>query len=220
MKARPGRAAGRGLLGRGPPGGGNLVRVFVAEVAFEVQDLPELAALDRAPECLHRGPQAPVVPDAEHHAGARARVDHDLRVGFGQRERFFAEDVLARERARDDLLAMQRMWRDEDERLHGGIGDRLGEIGRGLEDRLPGEIARDMGYRIHAAHEADSPALALHRFEKAFSPPAEAHDGGVDHARLETSMSADGAPDGMSARLTPAGCPLPLLPATIWRFRS
>src|SRR2546428_7304961 len=48
--------------------------------SFEVQDLPELAALDGAPECLHRGPQAPVVPGSEHHAGARARAYHDLRV--------------------------------------------------------------------------------------------------------------------------------------------
>src|SRR6266853_4924421 len=139
-----------------------------------------LAALDRAPEPLHRGPQAPVVPDAEHHAGARARGYHDLRVGFGQRERLFAEDVLARERARDDLLAMQRMWGDEDERLHGGIGERFGEIGRGLEAVPRGKIARDIGRRVHAAHEADSPALALYRFEKTPPPPAEAHDGGVD----------------------------------------
>src|SRR2546428_11125849 len=89
--------------------------------SFEVQDLPELAALDGAPECLHRGPQAPVVPGSEHHAGARARAYHDLRVGHSQRERLFAEDVLARACARDDLLAVQRMRSDEDERLHGGI---------------------------------------------------------------------------------------------------
>src|SRR3979409_1025502 len=115
---------------------------------------------------------------------------------------------------------MERMWRDEDERLHGGICEGVSEITRGRTPLPRRETACDGGRRRHAAHEADSPALALHRFEKAFSPPAEAHDGGVDHARPETSMSADGAPDGMSARLTPAGCPLPLLPATIWRFRS
>src|SRR5260221_1420924 len=202
MRARSGHAAARGFLGREPPAAGNLVRVLVAEMAFEVQDLPELAALDRAPECLHRGPQAPVVPDAEHHAGARARGYHDLRVGFGQRERLFAEDVFARERARDDLLAMQRMRRDEDERLHGGIRERVSEIRRGLESVPRGETTRDVGRSVHTAHEADSPALALHRFEKTFSPSAETHDGGVDHA------------------LIPAGCPLPSLPATIWRFRS
>src|SRR6266852_3407295 len=216
VQARPGHSAARGFLGREPPAAGNLVRVFVAEVAFEVQDLPELAAVNRAPKCLHRGPQAPVVPDAEHHAGAGARGYHDLRVRFGQRERCFAEDVLARERARDDLLAMQRMRRDEDERLHGGIAERFREIGRGLEAVTRGETARDIGNRVHAAHEADSPALALYRFEKTFPPTAEAHDGGVDQARRNTSMSADSALDGMSARLTPAGCPLPSLPATIW----
>ncbi len=212
-------SAARRFLGREPPAAGNLVRVFVAEVALEVQDLPELAAVDRAPKCLHRGPQAPVVPDAEHHSGAGARGYHDLRVRFGQRERLFAEDVLARERARDDLLAMQRMRRDEDERLHGGIGERFGEIGRGLEAVPRGKIAHDIGHRVHAAHETDSPAFALHRFEKTFSPSSEAHNGGVDHARPNASMNADGAPDGVSARLTPAGCPLPSLPATIWRFR-
>src|SRR6266849_6544031 len=219
VQARSGHSAARGFLGREPPAAGNLVRVLVAEMAFEVQDLPELAALDRAPECLHRGPQAPVVPDAEHHAGARARAYHDLRVDFGQRERLFAEDVLARERARDDLLAMQRMRRDEDKRLHCGIGERFCEIGRGLEAVPRGKTARDVGHGVHAAHEADSAAPALYRFEKTFSPPAEAHDGGVDHARPYASMSADGTPDGMSARLTRAGCPLPSLRATIWRFR-
>src|SRR5258708_40130219 len=101
-------------------------------MALEVKALPELAARDRAPEPLHRRPQAPVVPDAEHHAGARARAYHDLRVGFGQRERLFAEDVLSRERARDDLLAMQRMRRDAAERLHCGIGERLLAIVRVL----------------------------------------------------------------------------------------
>src|SRR6266446_6576864 len=219
MKARSGHAAARGFLGREPPAAGNLVRVFVAEVALEVQDLPELAPLDGAPECLHRRPPAPVVPGSEHHAGSRARVYHDLRVGSCQRERLFAEDRLARARARDDLLAVQRMRRDEDERLHGGIGERFGEIGRGLEAVPRGKIARDIGRCVHAAHEADSPALALYRFEETPPPPAEAHDGGVDHARPNASLNADGAPDGMSARLTPAGCPLPSLPATIWRFR-
>src|SRR3977135_646794 len=114
---------------------------------------------------------------------------------------------------------MQRMWRDEYERLHGGICARVSDIGRGLEAVPRGETARDIGRRVHAAHEADSPALALHRFEKTLSPSTEAHDGGVDHARPNASMNVDGGPDGISARLTPAGCPLPSLPATIWRFR-
>jgi len=73
-----------------------------------VQDLPELAALDRAPEPLHRGPQAPVVPRPSTRLARARRGYHDLRVGFGQRERLFAEDVLAPRARTRRLLAMQR----------------------------------------------------------------------------------------------------------------
>src|SRR5258708_14224620 len=82
VQARSGHSAARGFPGREPPAAGNLVRVLVAEMAFEVQDLPELAALDRAPKPLHRGPQAPVVPAAEPHACARAPAYRDLPAGF------------------------------------------------------------------------------------------------------------------------------------------
>jgi len=110
------------------------------------------------------------------------------------------------------------MWRDEDERLHGGIGERFRKI-RTRAERAARQTACDIGRRVHAAHEADSPALACTDSRKPF-PPAEAHDGGVDHAPSEVVEERRWRAGRDVRTLTPAGYRFTFASRDIWRFRS
>src|SRR6266850_2371682 len=98
--------AGRFFLQRAPAAG-DLVRVLVAVVALDVQQLAEPPFGEDALQRAHGRPEAPVVPDGQYHAGALACLDHRARVGCAQRERLLAEDVLAGLRRGDSLAAVQ-----------------------------------------------------------------------------------------------------------------
>ena len=98
-------AAGRFFLERAPAAG-DLVRVLVAVVALDVQQPAEPLFGENALQRPHGRPEAPVMPDRQHHAGALAGPDHRARVGCAQRERLFAEDMLAGSRRGDGLGAV------------------------------------------------------------------------------------------------------------------
>ena len=98
--------AGRFFLERAPAAG-DLVRVLVAVVALDVQQPAEPPFGEHGLQRAHGRPEAPVMPDCQHHAGALAGPDHRARVGCAQRERLLAEDVLAGLRRGDGLAAVQ-----------------------------------------------------------------------------------------------------------------
>ena len=106
MDAHAGHAAGLGLLRRGAPvverGIGENV---VAVVAFGEHHGAELRRRHDLLQLHHRGPEPPVMPDAERDARLAACRDRGLRVLDGQREWLLAEHMLADGSRRFDLLA-------------------------------------------------------------------------------------------------------------------
>ena len=103
--------------------------VFVAVVAFDMQDAAQQAAINHAPQFAHARPEAFVGADAEQHARLLARIHRAHRIGLCQREWLFAKHGFARLRAGDDLLRVQRMRRGQHHRLHARIKQRVFQFG-------------------------------------------------------------------------------------------
>src|SRR6478736_6882580 len=95
-------AAGR-FLWRQSPARGDLLRVLVTVVAFDMKDRTQLAAGDDVAQCAQRWPKAPVVADGEDDAGLTAGIEHARRVGAAQGEWLFAKHLFACSGAGDDL---------------------------------------------------------------------------------------------------------------------
>ena len=98
-----------------------------------------------------------------------------------QRQRLLAPHRLARARDGLDLRHVQRMRRRQENRLHGGVGDGVGEVGGEAEAVLRGEGAHVVGLLADAVDEAQLLALALDGRHQRLSPASEPDDGGVDH---------------------------------------
>ncbi len=180
MQAGAGEAAAGGFGFERAPAARHAVRVLVAVVPLDMQELAQIARVDDALQRLHRGPEAPVVADGENDARAPARIQHRLAVRDGQRQWLLAEHVLAGLRGGDRLLAVQRVRRGEHHRLNGGVAQQIGEV-------------RAFGW-VGSGREADALALARHRFHQAAAPAPQPDHRGVHHARF------------IPARCRPAGC--------------
>ena len=98
-------------------------------MAFDMHDAAQRAAGDDAAHLHGRRPEAFVLADADGYAGRFAGGDCALRIGTGQRQRFFAEHGLAGMRDLHDLVGMQRVGRGEHNGLYFGIGQRLFQRG-------------------------------------------------------------------------------------------
>src|SRR5689334_23988198 len=135
--------------------------------------------------------------DRDGDAGARAGVEHRLRVGPRQRERLFAVDMLAGRGRRLDVRAMARVRRRQHDRLDRRIGQHL-LIRR--PDRKPvvrGELARQLRFERDAAHEPDL-AGVLYRIDEPLAPPAEANDRCIEHDEATPAHTDAGAPGCLS----------------------
>ena len=86
-----------------------------------MQDAAERAAFEQPPHLFHRRLIAAFMPDAEHAAGLVARLENPLRAGRGERQRFFAEHLLAGGEGRDRHLLVQRVRRHHRDRIELGI---------------------------------------------------------------------------------------------------
>src|SRR5688500_16787669 len=197
MQPRAGHAARGRFRRRIAPCARRVVRMFIAEMTFDMQDLAELARSRDTLQRLHRGPQTPVVPDREHDARATARLYHRRSVGDVERKRFLAEYLLAGGGRCFDHRAMQRMWGREDHGFDRGIAKYGAEVGTQWKTVFPGKFAQPIRRGVDAADKADALALALHGLDKILAPSAEADDRSVYH----------GFPTATSE---PAECVLPL----------
>ena len=87
------------------------------------------------------------------------------------------------------------MWRRQKDRLHTRVGERLFEFGRQFEALGRREIAHQFGLLADSANEAQALALALHRLDDVFSPPAKADYSGIYHMQ-ETRLARRDIMDG------------------------
>ncbi len=150
-------------------------------MAFDVEDVAELAARDDLAQGSERRPEAAVVADREHDAGRAAGLDHAQRVAQLEGERLLAEHLLAGLGARHDLLAVQRVRRRQHDRLDRRIAQHVGQAFGRREAVRGGVVADLVDAAVDPAHEAQPRALALHRLDEALAPAAEPDDRGVDH---------------------------------------
>ena len=112
MDAERGPGAGRRVPGIAPPVRRiDFAEIAVADIGVHVQQAAERAALEQAAHLLHRRLVAAFMPDAEHAAGLGAGRQNSLRAGGVERQRLFAEHLLAGFEAGDRHFLMQQMRR-------------------------------------------------------------------------------------------------------------
>src|SRR5262249_16174564 len=118
VDAHAGHAAGAAFFLAKAPTVGRIVREPVmAVVAFRMHDRAKGTLLLEVGEKAHRWHQPEMMADGDHDAGAPTGVERGLRIGFVERERLFAINMLAGSRNGFDLLAMFGVRCCEDYRL-------------------------------------------------------------------------------------------------------
>jgi hypothetical protein len=85
----------------------------VAEIRFNLQEAPEPSLHRHRQHLGNRRLEPPLMAHAENEAGITAQADGALGPGARERQRLFAEDMLAGAHDSRDLLLVQRMRRDE-----------------------------------------------------------------------------------------------------------
>src|SRR5690348_7956346 len=88
-----------------------------------MKDGAELAAACNLAQQTQRRPEAPVVSDGEYDAGSTTRLEHARSMLAPQRQRLFAEYLLAGLCRRDHLREMLGMRRCQQHGLDAGIGE-------------------------------------------------------------------------------------------------
>ncbi len=183
MDAGAGHAAGRGLLERAAPCG-EPGRDLVGEIALDMQQLAQFAAVDQPDRLGDRREIALVGADAERHPGVAARPDRPRGAVLGQRQWLFAEHRLAGARGRDDLVDMPCVRGRQHHRLDRAVGQHLGKVAAGEQMLRLQELAVLRRVAADRAGKADFVALALHRLDQGAAPAAEPDDCRVDHLSL------------------------------------
>ena len=138
--------------------------------------------------------EAPVVAQAERHAGLLGGGDGRFRVRFRQRKRLLAEDVLAGLRRRDDLRAVQRVRGGKDDRVHVRIRQRLRV--RLMEGEAVRRAERFVVVGLRPRRRRDKLqvlAHALHGLDQRLPPPAEPDHRRLDHFAIRSSEKAGSA---------------------------
>ena len=115
------------------------------------------------------------MPASRQAATARAASFRVSASGFSHQTGFLgAGDRL-------DLRHVERMRRRQEHRLHGRVGDGVGEVGGELEAVLAGKAAHVVGLLADAVHEAQLLALALDGRHQRLAPAPKPNDGSIDH---------------------------------------
>ena len=196
MDAERGHAAGRALLGIRPPGvrrAGEVGR----EIPFQMEDFAQPALFEDRPQREEIGRETPVVADRQRDSRLVHGLDRSGRVGRGQGQRLFAEDVLAGGGGGDDLAAMKGVRRREHDRVDIRVGERLIVV-RAQHHPLGRRIVLDLRRRARdGAGEPDRIGPLAERVDERLAPAAEADDGRADHGQASvfsrgTSMSYQG----------------------------
>src|SRR4029453_18942957 len=117
-----------------------------------------------------------MVPDSNHDIGSPAGLERSLGIGFAQRERLFAVEMLAGACNRFDLPPMHRVRGCKYNGFNRFIGQNLIERSPKRNLLLGGEIARRFGLERNAAHEAYRCAEVARRLHKRLAPPSETDD--------------------------------------------
>lgn len=87
----------------------DFTKIVVADIGVHVQHAAKRPAFEQAAHLLHRRLVSPFMADAEHAAGLGAGGEDTLGAGAGQRERLFAEHLLAGGKGRHRHLLVQQM---------------------------------------------------------------------------------------------------------------
>src|SRR5690606_15351521 len=108
--------------------------------ALNMLDRAELAGADALAQLRHFRVEPAIVTDAESDVGLANGVHRRFGITFGEREGFFAKDMLAGRSRRSDLSRVSGRWR----RQHNGFDLRIFENGLVIRDKakivLLGEV--------------------------------------------------------------------------------
>jgi hypothetical protein len=148
----------------------------------------KLPSKTRGQQPLHRGLEAPLVPDAHLHPGLADGGDGLAGLGAAGRQRLLTEHVLAGACGGDDLGRVQLVGRAEHDGVDLRRGQRLGEVGGGAHALGLGPAAGLLA-GVHAQHDTQVVALAQVG-EDLLAPPPEPDDGNGDHRRSRTPSSS------------------------------
>ncbi len=181
MQPGAGHAAARGFARIVAPSSLHPCRMFIGEVAFDMQDVTDDSHGNDAFEFAHAWEAALVVAQREGNVGLLAGGNGALGFGTGERERLLAPHRLAGRRHGGNLSDVQRVRGCEKNRLNTGIGNGLLELRGQFEALGRREIADQFRLFAHAADKPQALAFALNRIDDIFSPAAEADYGGIDH---------------------------------------
>ena len=140
-----------------------------------MEDGPQFSAGNDLAQRLHRRPEASILTDRERNPGLTAGVEHLLGVRAVQRQRLFAEHVLACGGTGDDLGAMQRMRRGQENRIDRRIGQRGLEVVDQMQPMPSAELARALHRRFDRGREPQT-IITGRGIDESSSPAAEADD--------------------------------------------
>jgi hypothetical protein len=146
-----------------------------------VQHAAERAVVDEPADLAQCGLVAPVVADAERHAGIGARARRSFGACGVEPERLLAEDVLACFRSRDDLLRVHRVRRGQHHRVYLGVGQRGFVAGKHSHAAARGELTRFFRRARRRRGELQVGAVGRHAAHQVLAPGAQPDDGGADH---------------------------------------
>src|ERR1700738_1262543 len=187
MKSGAGQSAAGRFLGRQPPAGDDILRIFIAVMAFDVKDRAQFAARNCVSQHAHRWPEAPVMADGESDACFAASVEHPSRIGLAQREWLIAEHLLSRGGTGDHLCGMQRMRRCQQDRADRAIReDRVQIVGQ-LKMMFSAKAVRSFDVGLDGTDDLQ-PLVAERGLDEIAAPAAQADHRSWNHR--ETSVTA------------------------------
>src|SRR5215475_12188836 len=146
-----------------------------------MQDRTEAAGSDALAKLLHFRMESTVISEAQGDTCLAGRGHSDVRIVFGECERFLAEDVLPGLRCRNNLLRVHRVWCAE----HHCLNVRIFQQSVVILCKAQLVSIRecfDLGGNCSGCtcYEADEIA-PLSGFHHGLSPPTQSDDSRVDH---------------------------------------
>src|SRR5262249_59934622 len=120
-----------------------------------------------------------MVPDRNHDMGPPAGVERGLGIGFTQRKRLLAVEMLADAGNRFHLAPMHRVRGCKDNGSNRFVGQNLIERSPNGNLLLGREISHRFRFERDAAHEAQRCAEVARRLHQRLAPPSETYDRGI-----------------------------------------
>ena len=141
---------------------------------------PQLGRVHHALHLFERALVAALVADTEDDAPVVARGEHAPgRIG-AERQRFFAEHLLAGRRGGQHLFLVQTMGGGQNDGVDGAVPQNLVvSIGQ-LQGHFIGKRADGVRIDVDGADQID-PVAVFETGDDLFAPPSEADDGGFQH---------------------------------------